>query len=314
MDFNYFKKIRYDKPEDLAGIEPYDCFISAYVDSERVKVPASIIPCKEHWWVCDDIGEVAAAEAMQGARTFCVTEDNDGGISDALKTSGHNRICVDITGFAIPEMLVLFRFLSLKGYKKIDFLYTEPNQYKHNEHTQFTEGFSTVKQVFGYRGAHNSNMDRDYLIIAAGYDHSCIIQVANSKKSAKKVMMFGFPPSSPGMFQENILRAHKAEPAVGEECFKNLDLNIYAPANDPFSTAQALKEYMLQLTKKHPTNVYFAPLSSKPQALGIALYYLWVTKNNPMIEWSIIYPYCTKYIHNTTSGIARIWRYEVELP
>lgn len=314
MDFNYFKKIRYDKPEDLAGIEPYDCYTSAYVDSERVKVPASIIPCKEHWWVCDDSNGLATIEAKHGIRTFSMAEDSDGGISATLLAVGHRRICVDITGFAIPEMLVIFRFLSLRGYKNIDFLYTEPNQYKQNENTQFTEGFSAVKQVYGYRGTHNSNMDRDYLIIAAGYDHSCIIQVANSKKSAKKVMMFGFPPSSPGMFQENILRAHKAEPAVGEECFKNLDLNIYAPANDPFSTAQALKEYMSQLRSKHPTNVYFAPLSSKPQALGIALFYLWEIKDNPMIEWSVIYPYCSRYMHNTTSGIARIWRYEVELP
>lgn len=312
MDFNYFKKYRYDNLDELASLDKYDCLITSYVDSERVKVPATKIPCKDHWWVCDPNAD--NDKDLRGCRIFHVEDDYDGGITKALATANHKRVCVDITGFNIPHMLVLLKFMQIGGFKTIDFIYTEPNQYKQNEHTQFSDGFSLVKQVYGYRGTHDSDMDRDWLIIAAGYDHSRIIDVANSKKSAKKVLMFGFPPSSPGMFQENILRVHEAETAIGEECFINMDLNIYAPANDPFSTAQSLHEYIGRLKKPLPTNVYFAPLSSKPQALGMALFYIWATKDNPMKEWSIIYPYCKQYMHNTTSGIARIWRYKVELP
>lgn len=156
-------------------------------------------------------------------------------------------------------------------------------------------------------------MENDLLIIAAGYDHSRIIDVANYKKSAKKVLLFGFPSSSPGMFQENIIRAYQAEAAVGSDCFKDMDLNIFAPANDPFSTAQALKEYIEKTSKRRPvSNIYLAPLSSKPQALGIALYYIWEKGlERPM---SIIYPFCERYIGDTATGIARVWRYEVELP
>lgn len=312
MDYNYFKKYRYDSPEELAGLERYDCLITAFVDSERVKTAAAIIPCKERWWICDPDTEIP--EGLEGARRFQTEEDDDGGIGAALLEAGYKKICIDITGFCAPQLLVLLHFLHVKGYKAIDFIYTEPNQYKDNEHTQFSEGFTAVKQVYGYRGSHNANMDRDLLIIAAGYDHSWITQVAIAKKSAKKVLLFGFPPTSPGMFQENILRVHQAETAVGENCFINMDLNIYAPANDPFSTAQALNEYMAKLKTPLPTNVYFAPLSSKPQALGIALYYIWATKDNPMKEWSVLFPFCNKYLHNTTSGIGRFWKYEVELP
>ena len=284
MDYNYFKKYRYDKPEELTGLELYDCLITAFVDSERVKTAAAVIPCKERWWICDPDTEIPGG--LEGSRRFQIGEDEDGGVSAALTDARYGHICI----------------------------YTEPNQYKDNEHTQFSEGFTAVKQVYGYRGSHTANMDRDLLILAAGYDHSWIIQVAIAKKSAKKVLLFGFPPTSPGMFQENILRVHQAETAVGENCFINMDWNIYAPANDPFSTAQALNEYMGKQKKLRPTNVYFAPLSSKPQALGMALYYIWETKDDPMKEWSILFPFCKKYLHNTTSGIARFWRYEVELP
>lgn len=312
MDYNYFKKHRYDKLEELAGLETYDCLISSFVDSERVKVSVALIPCKERWWICDSDTEIP--ESLKGARTFQIGEDDDGGLSVALLEAGCKRICIEITGFSIPQMLVLLHFMHVKGYKTIDFIYAEPNQYKDNEYTQFSEGFTAVKQVYGFRGTHNANMDRDLLIIAAGYDHSWIIQVAIAKKSAQKVLLFGFPPTSPGMFQENILRVHQAETAVGEDCFINMDWNIYAPANDPFSTAQALNEYMVKQKKFRHTNVYFAPLSSKPQALGMALYYIWSTKDDPMKEWSLIFPFCRRYLHNTTSGIARFWRYEVELP
>ena len=49
------------------------------------------------------------------------------------------------------------------------------------------------------------------LIIAAGYDHSRIVEWQPKRKDArKKVLLFGFPAISPGMFQENILRAHEA--------------------------------------------------------------------------------------------------------
>ncbi|MFR2005526.1 hypothetical protein [Alistipes putredinis] len=124
-------------------------------------------------------------------------------------------------------------------------------------------------------GIHTSKDDNDLLIIAAGYDHSRIVDVATKKKGCKKkVLLFGFPAISPGMFQENILRAHEAEAAIGTECFKDMDSNIYAPAYDPFVTAQAISEYVEKQNKRAPiTNIYLSPLSTKPHALGMALYF-----------------------------------------
>lgn len=312
MDYNYFKKTRYERVDDLAGLPEYDCLISAYVELERVMKPSQKIPCKEKWWVLED--GVDGSAFIANDQTFRITEESDGGITNELVKKEYKRLCIDITGFVIPQLLVLLRFLQINGFYSFDVIYTEPNQYKEGEETQFTEIPIYVKQILGYSGMHISDMSNDLLVVAAGYDHSRIIEVATEKKSAKKVLLFGFPPCSPGMFQENILRAFQAEPAVGMDCFRNMDLNIFAPANDPFSTAQALKDYIDKaLRSKVPfTNLYLSPLSSKPQALGMALYYIWEEGWNK--EWSIIYPFCHKYIHDTTSGISRIWRYEMLLP
>lgn len=310
MDYNYFKKVKYDSVDNLSGLEEYDCLISSYVEADRVREPAVRIPCKEIWWVCTELNK---PEEKEGIRLFQITSEFDGGICEALKQAGYKRLCIDITGFVIPQLLLLLRFLQIKGFNSFDTIYTEPNKYKYNENTQFSDTPLEVRQILGYGGQHVSDMKNDLLVIAAGYDHSRIIDVASAKKSAKKkVLLFGFPPTSPGMFQENILRAYQAETAIGTDCFKNMDMNIFAPANAPFSTAQALRDYMNRKRRNDFTNVYFSPLASKPQALGMALFYMW--EKGWEKQWSIIYPFCNKYIDDTTTGISRIWRYEVELP
>ena len=107
------------------------------------------------------------------------------------------------------------------------------------------------------------------------------------------------------MFQENILAASSAE--LFSTC--PLTNSIFAPAYDPFVTAQAIKDYVEKKQMEKPiTNLYLAPLSSKPQALGMALYYLWEDgSNKPM---SIIYPICDKYVQDNAIGIGRIWIYK----
>ena len=210
--------------------------------------------------------------------------------------------------------MFLMRCMAMLKIKNFDVLYTEPTKYRCAENTQFSDLFYEVKQMYGMSGVHTSQSDKDLLVIAAGYDHSRIVDVANDKKGCqKKVLLFGFPAISPGMFQENILRAHEAESAIGTECFKDMDSNIYAPAYDPFVTAQAISEYIEKQKKyKHITNIYLSTLSTKPHAIGMALYFLWELGFHKSI--SLIYPFCQHYITDNSDGIARIWRYEIQLP
>lgn len=315
MNYTYFYKHNYKEPNELTGITPYDVFISSYVNSQRIQEPADSIPANKKVWFAT--AEEGADLYLAGKEIVFVKANEDyAPIAQKLRDLQLNgkRICIDITGFRIPYLMFLMRCMAMYNIKAFDIIYTEPTQYRCAEFTQFTDLFYEVKQMYGMSGIHTSKTDNDLLIIAAGYDHSRIVDVANNKKSCKKkVLLFGFPAISPGMFQENILRAHEAEAAIGNECFKDMDSNIYAPAYDPFVTAQAISEYVDRYAKHAPiTNIYLSPLSTKPQALGMALYFFWELGYHKSI--SLIYPYCQQYITDNSDGIARIWRYEIQLP
>lgn len=315
MNYTYFYKHSYKEPKDLVGIPSYDIFISSYVNSQRIQDPADAIPAARKVWFAT--AEEGTDLYLSGKEIVFVKANEDySPIAQKLRELqlAGKRICVDITGFRIPYLMFLMRCMAMYKIQSFDMIYTEPTQYRCAEFTQFTDMFYEVKQMYGMSGIHTSKTDNDLLIIAAGYDNSRIVDVANNKKACKKkVLLFGFPAISPGMFQENILRAHEAEAAIGNECFKDMDSNIFAPAYDPFVTAQSISAYIEKLNVHKPiTNIYLAPLSTKPQALGMALYFLWEIGYQKSI--SLIYPYCRQYITDNSDGIARIWRYEIQLP
>ena len=43
------------------------------------------------------------------------------------------EICIDATGFLIPDLLFLIRYLNSKGVNHLDIIYTEPLKYKKAE-------------------------------------------------------------------------------------------------------------------------------------------------------------------------------------
>lgn len=315
MNYTYLYKHCYHKIDELQALPPYDIFISSYVNSQRIQEPADSIQANQKIWFATE--EEGRDLFLAGKDvTFIKSNEDYEPISQKLCTLqlSSKSICVDATGFKIPYLMFLIRCMAMYKITNFDVLYTEPSQYRCAEKTQFSDLFYDVKQMHGMSGIHTSKDDNDLLIIAAGYDHSRIVDVATKKKGCKKkVLLFGFPAISPGMFQENILRAHEAEGAIGTECFKDMDSNIYTPAYDPFVTAQIISDYIEKQNMLEPiTNIYLAPLSTKPHALGMALYFLWESGFTKNI--SLIYPFCKQYITDNSNGIARIWRYEFLLP
>ena len=113
------------------------------------------------------------------------------------------------------------------------------------------------------------------------------------------------------MYQENVLRAQRAAEQLGSSATEDVE-TYFAPANDPFVTANALAEVFSDACRTQPvTNLYLCPISTKVQVLGFGLYYLteWVGKRA-----SVIFPFCRKYARETSLGISRVWWYQVELP
>ena len=308
--------------EDGLKDTTYDLFISSFVDSERVTSLAGALLYNNSLWLVDPRDENSLF--VQDKHKLIV-EPNEDYIKilnklNELQLAGKS-ICIDATGFQIPYLLFLIRVLYQNEIKQFDIYYTEPKKYKRAEDTEFSDMFYDVKGITGMIGRNVSETENDLMVIAAGYDHSRIIDVANSKKSAQKVLLFGLPALSPSMFQENIIRAFQADTAV-RNAFKNLDSNIFAPAYDPFVTAQSIQDYiehkrtMLRREKGDDnidfTNIYLAPLSTKPHAIGMAMYYMWERGWDKNI--TLLYPLCKMYNADNSDGISRIWRYRIQMP
>ncbi len=82
-------------------------------------------------------------------------------------------------------------------------------------------------------------LQNDLLILGVGYDDELIRRVAEDKTNARKLQVFGLPSLSLTCYQQNVIRAARASEALSSSSDRDL---LFAPANDPFMTAQALRE------------------------------------------------------------------------
>ena len=215
-----------------------------------------------------------------------------------------SKICIDITGFIRPHLMFLIRYLHIKGIRKIDAIYTEPIRYTEGDETRFSGFIESIESIDGYSSMNiNPIIDNDVLIISAGYDDDLIAKVAQYKDCKIKYLLVGFPSLQPDMYQENILKIKSIENSLGDTKIK------YVPAFDPFITAKIIDEIVLE--NPRITNLHLSPLSTKPQVLGMALYYLY---NYMELSVDVIFPYSNTYSTKHAQGIKRTWKYTLEMP
>lgn len=312
IDYTVFYKDRYKPEDDWATKHHWDLLISAYNQSQRVqKIFKDTHASEKHWWIIPDY-EYQPDEYPEIGQCFAPKSQHEAEFvqdyfDQAKLDIARIRLCVDITGMMRPHLLFLLKYLWVNRVEKFDVLYADPVRYEKKHETAFAgEVISQVRQVAGYEGDHVPDTSNDVLVIGAGYDHQLIAHVAESKAKTKKIQMFGLPSLQADMYQENVLRAHRAAEAVGiyQDCF--------APANDPFVTASVLAQTLRSIeTKKPVTNLYLSPLATKPQVLGFGLYYLYERQDTAA---SIIFPISMKYNRETTRGLTKISRYMVEFP
>jgi hypothetical protein len=293
----------------------WDVFISAYTAAERVQsVYTKVTARSKHWLVFPEYG-------------FCSDEYPTGGFAlttrdeaEYIKTFWEStigdargkKIVIDITGFIRPYLIFLLKWLASHNVTRFDAIYTEPIIYSKREQTRFSdETVLEVRQVAGFEGTHNPDTSNDYLVIGAGYDHQLIAEVAENKAASKKIQIFGLPSLRADMYQENVLRAYQAEESVGRHTLDESS-SYFAPANDPFVTANTLREIVNRISARKPiTNLYLSPLATKPQVLGFAIYFLTERQNTAT---SLLFPFCEAYDQETSTGVSRIWKYTVEVP
>lgn len=315
LDYTILYKDELPVSDDWPPQVRWDIFVSAFTAAERVRrVFEKASAASKHWLVFPEYGfapaehpkNAFAPDSRDEAEYIRSFWDSSVGAVDG------KAICIDTTGFIRPYLVFLLRWLAEQGVRRFDALYTEPVIYSKREQTRFSdEAVVEVRQIAGFEGVHNPDTSNDYLIIGAGYDHQLIAQVAENKEFSKKIQIFGLPSLRADMYQENVLRAYRAEEAVGRHTADESS-SYFAPANDPFETANTLREIVKRIdSRKAITNLYLSPLATKPQVLGFALYYLTERRNTAT---SLIFPFCESYDQETSTGVSRVWKYTVELP
>lgn len=300
---------------ELASIsKSWSLFLSAFNTTDRVtKVFDACKAAEKHWIVQP---EYAFSEHERPDASFCPDSRNEAEFwAEYVDAAGarfdQGTICIDATGFMRPQLAYLLGLLVRASVAKFHVLYSDPVRYVNQEKTEFTKGpVAEVRQISSFEGVHSPNTEgEDLVIIGAGYEDELIRRVAEDRANARKIQMFGLPSLEPDMYQQNVYRAEAASEAVG--AFADRD-TLFAPANDPFVTAQVLHDRVeLEQSKGSVANLYLSSLGTKPQMLGFALYYLTECQGRAA---SMIFPYAEFYSQETTQGLARTWQYTIEVP
>ena len=238
FDYSISYKTKIENDTQWATHE-WDLFLSAYSLSERVLTTFSKVTAKhKHWLVFPEYG-FNQGELPEDDKFICEHRNEADYISSYWCWANRkneipkDKVCVDITGFIRPYMIFLMKWLKENGIKKFDVIYSEPNLYSKRENTIFSnDNVIVVKQIPGFEGAHIPDTSKDIMVIGVGYEEHLIAHASENKENARKIQVFGFPSLSADMYQENVLKAQKAEEEVGAEAE-----SFFAPANDPFITA-----------------------------------------------------------------------------
>jgi len=311
MDYSFYYRSELKQEQDWGK---WDLFLSAYNLSQRLEKVFDKVSAEDKFWLIFPEYDFTAEELPVFANKIIVTGKNEieqqkSILADLdLSSFKDKTVCIDATGFMRPQLLFMLFYFNVLGFKKVDFLYSEPNTYQKRGDTKFAYGSVVeTRQISGFSGVNNTVDGRDLLIIAAGYDSNLIGKVAQYKENAEIVQIFGFPSLRPDMYQENILRTVASADSITGNSVKD---KLFAPASDPFETASIIKNYIaLNNCFSKYRHIYISPLSTKAQTLGIGLVFLNEYKEKPL---SIIYPFTEKYSKETSLGLVKMWKYTLE--
>jgi hypothetical protein len=143
---------------------------------------------------------------------------------------------------------------------------------------------------------------REVLIVAPGFDDALLREIVSHKGRAARYQLFGLPSLQADMYQLNILKAYGLDTPLPDD--EMPDSKRFASAADPFAIATELSAIVSSVLKrKQQSRFYIAPLGTKTQMLGAALYYV-AEHNNVAV--SLIYPVVSSHAPGTSAGISRV--------
>ena len=318
MDYAYFFRRDIDVGRIGTELPNFDIFVSAYNTSDRVREVFSATRSKRKIWIVHPEYCFSRAELSISDESVWPDErDEVSQVNNLISTIGDlsgKSLCIDITGFMRHVLLFLVAKLQHLGVKEFVALYSEPKAYKEREDTAFSTTTSgNVGPVSGMRGRNTTaSLHVDHLILSVGYDYKLISEVARYKDHAKVHPIFAFPSLSADMFQQSALSSHSSGEITKNPAW--ISNRKFAPANDPFSTAEVVSDLVDYIDRGGKVgNIYLAPLATKIQALGFAIYWIFEGKYRKNGGVSILLPECLTYSRETSVGLKRLWSFTVEL-
>jgi hypothetical protein len=318
-DYSIYERQELDGTDAWAGMPEWDYFLSGFNRADRIKIAHDRVRARHKTWLIHEEYGLSDAEIPSGSK-FGLRNVDESTYCKALLTylidhqgfrPGVHSLCIDITGILRPHLMFLVRLLKTRNVTDFTALYAEPLQYASRERTAFSSGnITAVRPVHGFEGSTNTVGAPHFLVIGVGYDDKLLAAVAEHRAKAEKHQLFGLPSLRADMFQESVLRSRRASEEIGDPNFSPHNRS-FAPANDPFGTASVLSEIVeRRLNQVHDSDIILAPLGTKAQVLGFVLFFMLETHNS---RYSIIFPFSTGYEAETSTGLARIWAYHVEL-
>jgi hypothetical protein len=303
--FDYF--YREDLTLESAWNHRWDVFLSAWDQSDRVNRVFSHVNAAQKVWIIhpeynipadalpSDSPFVARGGEAAGMQSLIVHLE---GLCDLITA----RLCIDITGMLRPQIAILVKLLRHKGVNQFDAIYSQPAAYSQGERTRFSSGeVSDVREITGFEGT-NTPGAYEVLIVAPGFDSALQREVISHKARAARFQIFGLPSLQADMYQQNILQAYGIDTPLPDD--ETASMKRFASASDPFAMATELSAIVSGVLQKHPkSRFYIAPLATKAQMLGAALYYLAEFNN---VAVSLIYPVVSAHAPATSSGVSRV--------
>jgi hypothetical protein len=312
-DYSLFYRRAVDVDNIQGDLDEFDVYISAFNSSQRVAEVFSAVRAKKKIWLIHPEYAYSDVEIPKGAIVVRPGDTNEISQTNALlhevgETDGL-KICVDITGIMRHVLVFLIASLRMRKVKKITALYSEPDAYSKQEDTVFSTATGAARIINGMGGKKIQKAD-EILILAVGYDYKLINEVTSDRDYMPVYPIFGFPSLSPDMYQQSAIKSSESGSATFASSW--VGNRRFAPANDPFTTAEVVAEIVAERERSNQaTNIYLSPLSTKAQALGFALF--WLYEQNSRRSIAMLLPTLETYSRETSTGLKRLWEYIVEL-
>ncbi len=310
ISFAAFRK-RATTAAGLSTLGSWRCLVSAFGTSDRITAVFRDARASRKLWLTFPEHRSSLGQIPKGCFDYDCREEDDF-ITEFLAQANlpDEGICIDCTGFLKPHLMFMLRALKAAGQKSVDVIYAEPDYYAAKEKTSFAgEVVEDLRPVRGFESSMREGKS-DLLIVGSGYDPQLTRAICVKKAHARKLVLLGFPSLRPEMYQESLLRTSEAGEALGFLVGQD-DKTLFAPANDPFATAAVVHDVVSRsrLDSIDELDVYLCPLGTKPQTLGLALYYLLEADHTSVTVYS---PFASDVPSDPSRGIGKVWLYTID--